>query len=84
MNKTLIFTTLVLILGLSFVQTHDVTDGAATVLDEANFNNHVNSSDSWLIMFYAPWCGHCKSAMPKFQEFAKMAHGHVKVGLVDW
>jgi len=37
----------------------------------------------WTIMFFAPWCGHCKSTKPEFSNFAKNAKGVVRVGAVN-
>ena len=55
-------------------------------LTDDNFNNYVvpKENSSWLIMFYAPWCGHCKHAKPGFEDFSRAAYGKVNVGLVDW
>jgi thioredoxin-like negative regulator of GroEL len=86
MSKALFFTTVFLGLIVFGTIAHDVEGGKSIVLNETNFNNYVrkDGKDSWLIMFYAPWCGHCKHALPKFQEFAAAASGRVNVGLVDW
>ena len=36
-----------------------------------NFDEIVNDeSKDVLIEFYAPWCGHCKSLAPKYDELA--------------
>ena len=53
-------------------------------LGESDFDSKViNSNEFWIIEFYAPWCGHCKSLAPEFEKVAKALKGIVKVGAVD-
>lgn len=53
-------------------------------LTDDNFKALVtDSTDHWLIEFYAPWCGHCKNLAPEWEEAAKKLQGSVKLGAVD-
>jgi len=53
-------------------------------LDPSNFDRLVvQSSDLWIIEFYAPWCGHCQSLTPEWKRAATALKGIVKVGAVD-
>ncbi len=43
----------------------------------------MKSKDMWLIEFYAPWCGHCKSLEPHWNKAASELKGKVKLGKLD-
>jgi len=43
---------------------------AAVILKEKNFDTEVKKFPHF-VMFFAPWCGHCKKLGPTWQELAK-------------
>ncbi|XP_040204526.1 protein disulfide-isomerase A6 isoform X1 [Rana temporaria] len=57
-------------------------------LTDDNFDRQVlNSDEVWLVEFFAPWCGHCKSLEPEWAaaaaEVAEQTKGKIKLGAVD-
>jgi protein disulfide-isomerase A6 len=57
---------------------------AVIELTESNFKSEVlDSSETWMVEFFAPWCGHCKSLAPEWDKAAKKLVGKVKLGAVD-
>ncbi|KAK4531556.1 hypothetical protein CCYA_CCYA08G2413 [Cyanidiococcus yangmingshanensis] len=53
-------------------------------LDTDNFHRLVlDSSETWLVEFYAPWCGHCRNFAPVWEKAARRLEGLVRVGAVD-
>jgi len=49
----------------------DNTGKSNLQLTAKNFKGHVDGSKDAFIKFYAPWCGHCKSLAPKWDEMAE-------------
>uniref|UniRef100_A0A1L8DU79 protein disulfide-isomerase n=1 Tax=Nyssomyia neivai TaxID=330878 RepID=A0A1L8DU79_9DIPT len=53
-------------------------------LTPANFDRLVTQGDAvWIVEFYAPWCGHCKSLVPEYTKLATALKGVAKVGAVN-
>ena len=60
-----------------------------TVLNTDNFDDLIPVADPngspWLVLFYAPWCGHCKRVKPTWYKLGeKLEEYETKVGMVDW
>jgi len=69
------------------LKSEDVPDsqGNVKVAVAKNFDELIfNSGKDALIEFYAPWCGHCKSLAPKYDELGeKMAEEDVVIAKMD-
>jgi protein disulfide isomerase family A protein 3 len=51
----------------AFVAADDVLD-----LGDADFDGTLEDVETALVMFYAPWCGHCKKIKPEFERAASI------------
>ena len=43
----------------------------------------LDSQDAWMVLFYAPWCGHCKAIFPEWKKMAEAVHPSIKVAQVN-
>nr|CAG4648580.1 EOG090X0438 [Polyphemus pediculus] len=61
------------LLSLIFVCLFSFTLGDSVVdLTDDDFDAKLSTYDTALVMFYAPWCGHCKRLKPEFEKAASL------------
>eukprot|EP00178_Gracilaria_changii_P000355 TRINITY_DN1042_c0_g2_i1.p1 TRINITY_DN1042_c0_g2~~TRINITY_DN1042_c0_g2_i1.p1 ORF type:complete len:131 (+),score=25.89 TRINITY_DN1042_c0_g2_i1:52-393(+) len=44
---------------------------AVAELTDATFEDYIKGKSRALVMFYAPWCGHCKRLKPDYEKAAQ-------------
>lgn len=56
-------------------------------LDVKTYEKTTQPGSAWLLLFYAPWCGHCKKLAPVYEQVAEHYHRaipqQVHVGRID-
>ena len=73
-----------LLLSLVFLLISSAASGSSVSLTSSTYDD-MTSGKSVFLKFYAPWCGHCKSLAPLWEDLAKAVEGtdNLLVGSVD-
>ncbi|KAG2496699.1 hypothetical protein HYH03_005115 [Edaphochlamys debaryana] len=59
------------------------SSGPVVELTSGNLKQKLKAAGIMLTEFYAPWCGHCQSLKPAWEQAAKALKGIVAVGAAD-
>ena len=59
------------LLSLTFCEDDFPIENDVIILTDSTFDKAIAKYDYLLVLFYAPWCGHCKKFHPEYEKAAK-------------
>ena len=62
---------LISLFSLSLTEDDFPLENDVIILTDSTFDKAVAKYDYLLVLFYAPWCGHCKKFHPEYEKAAK-------------
>lgn len=68
---------LVILISITFV------NGSVSELTDGNYKYRLEMSNKTIVVFYATWCGACRSMKPEYIKASKAFKGNVKFTLVN-
>ena len=69
---------------IALAQAEITEEDGILVITSDNFQEAIDKHKFIMVEFYAPWCGHCKSLAPKYDELGeKMAEEEVEIVKMD-
>jgi protein disulfide-isomerase A6 len=68
---------------------HFSSNSKVLELENENFEkitkiNTIQNNKTWFIMFYSPYCTHCKRVTPDWEKLAGENNKCAQIGAVDW
>ena len=60
-----------------------VSTSKVVVLTDDTFEGFANDNSAFLVMFYAPWCGHSRALAPEYEQVASELAVNLPVAKVD-
>ncbi|KAG7466845.1 hypothetical protein MATL_G00146620 [Megalops atlanticus] len=69
---------------LEFIE--DLVNPSVVTLTPDTFQELVRRrkpDETWMVDFYAPWCGPCQALLPEWRRMARLVNGMISVGTVD-
>ena len=80
--RIIIYLLIIVLLILKLTCSHEIVENSDVVDLTSKTFEHLTQAASghttgdWFVMFYAPWCGHCKELSPTWENVATELKNH--------
>ena len=68
--------TIIILILITFISSEELqSEDNVLVLTDDTFLSAVKKYDTLMVLFYAPWCEHCRNFLPEYTKAAEILKG---------